>query len=167
MKLSLLIAFVAVIFFTGCKKDEVTRVNLNNTKITLKVGEKDTILANLSYNGDLNKFPIAWSSSSTSVVQVNGGVVNAIGVGSATITAEAGGKTATCQITVVKKNIDFVFAKISASFWGDYFKVGSNNLTMYFLENTLSIDPSGNLQGTGSYLYIDFNITASDSTLSE
>ena len=167
MKLNILIVLVVLISFYSCKKDEVTRVNLNNNKITLKVGEKDTILANLSYNGDINKFPITWSSSSTSIVQVTDGVINAIGEGSATITAQAGGKTATCQITVVKRNIDFVFTKISASFWGDYFKVGSNNLTMYFLENTLSIDPSGNLKGNGSYLYIDFNIAASDTTLSE
>ncbi|ADQ78543.1 Ig domain protein group 2 domain protein [Paludibacter propionicigenes WB4] len=167
MKLSLLTVLIVLLSFSACRKDEVTRVNLNYNRITLKVGEKDTLLANLLYDGDINKFPITWSSSSTSIVQVSGGIINAISEGSATITAEAGGKTAKCQITVIKKNTDFVFTKTSASFWGDYFKVGSNNLTMYLLENTLSIDPSGNLQGTGSYLYIDFNIAASDSTLSE
>ena len=168
MKSRLFLTFILLLsLITSCKKDEVNNVILNNSKITVRVGDKDTILANLSYNGDINKFPITWTSSSTDIVQVNNGVINALTEGVATITAQAGGKTATCVVTVTKRDIDLVFTKVTASFWGDFFKVGTNNLTVYFLESTLSFDPSGNLKGTGSYLYIDFNVAAADSTLSE
>lgn len=43
---------------------------------------------------------MTWSSSNPSVATVENGVVKAIKVGTATITAIAGGKIATCQVEV-------------------------------------------------------------------
>lgn len=43
---------------------------------------------------------VVWTSSDTSVVTVENGIVTAISVGTATITASAGGATAICAITV-------------------------------------------------------------------
>lgn len=44
---------------------------------------------------------VAWSTSNPSVVTVSSGIVTAVGVGSATITATCGQQTATCSVSVV------------------------------------------------------------------
>lgn len=43
---------------------------------------------------------VTWSSSDTSKVTVNGGVVTSLAEGKATVTASAGGQSASCEITV-------------------------------------------------------------------
>ncbi|MBR0532706.1 MAG: Ig-like domain-containing protein, partial [Bacteroidales bacterium] len=45
---------------------------------------------------------VTWSSSNSSVATVQGGTVTGVAEGTATITATAGGKSATCQVTVTK-----------------------------------------------------------------
>ncbi len=43
---------------------------------------------------------VSWSSSNANVAEVTNGTVNAVGVGTATITATVAGKTASCEVTV-------------------------------------------------------------------
>lgn len=52
--------------------------------------------------------PVTWSSSDTSVATVNDGVVTAIAVGTATITATSGDKSVTCAIQVQAFQVDSV-----------------------------------------------------------
>ena len=75
----------------------VTSVVLDKTSATMKVGETVTLTATVK-PGDAT---VTWSTSDASVATVNNGVVTAVMIGSATITAKAGDKTATCAITVV------------------------------------------------------------------
>ena len=78
----------------------VTSVTLNQTSASLKAGETVTLTATVSPDDATDK-TVTWSTSDESVASVSNGVVTAKKVGTATITAKAGDKTATCTITVV------------------------------------------------------------------
>ena len=77
----------------------VTSVTLNRTSATLKVNETVTLTATVKPDDATDK-TVTWSTSDANVASVSNGVVTAKKVGTATITAEAGGKTAVCTITV-------------------------------------------------------------------
>ena len=79
----------------------VESVTLNESNLTLTVGESATLTASVKPDNAANK-EVTWSSSNKAVASVDGGKVTAISAGSATITAttDDGGKKATCVITV-------------------------------------------------------------------
>ncbi|MBR4001767.1 MAG: Ig domain-containing protein [Bacteroidales bacterium] len=78
----------------------VTEISLNKTTLTLEEGDTETLSATIAPNNATDK-SVTWKSSSTDIVTVNGsGKVTAVKVGSATITATAGEKSATCAVTV-------------------------------------------------------------------
>ena len=97
---------------TGCDTDEpqqpdpkpdpqpesVTGVSLDKQSLELKVGESATLTAQIQPAGA--QAALSWSSSDTKVASVSNGKVTAGAEGSATITASAGGKSASCQVTV-------------------------------------------------------------------
>ena len=81
----------------------VTSIALNKTSLSLKEGESETLVATVSPDNATDK-TVTWSSTNTSVATVDqSGRVTAIKEGTATITAKAGDKTATCAVTVKKK----------------------------------------------------------------
>ena len=89
------------------KNIAVSSIKLNKTSAVLYINtnEKTTALtATVSPSNATNK-NVTWKSSNPSVATVNNGVVTAVGTGSTTITATAGGKSATAKITVSKKTI--------------------------------------------------------------
>jgi uncharacterized protein YjdB len=76
----------------------VTGVSLNKTSMALLIGGTEKLTATVSPSNATNK-NVTWSSSNSSVATVDSnGNVSAIKVGTAiiTVTAEDGGKTATC-----------------------------------------------------------------------
>ena len=79
---------------------EVSSVELDKTSAQLKAGETVTLTATVKPDDATDK-TVTWSTSDSSVATVDNGVVTAIKVGSATITAKAGDKSATCSISVV------------------------------------------------------------------
>ncbi|MBO6263961.1 MAG: Ig domain-containing protein, partial [Clostridia bacterium] len=88
---------------------DVTGVNLDQTTVTMKVGETVTLTATvLPENATFKN--VTWSSSSSVLATVVDGVVTAKGVGTVTITAKATNgtddtaddKTVTCKITILK-----------------------------------------------------------------
>ena len=85
-------------------KIAVSSITLNPTSLSLQEGESATITATVS-PADATDKSITWSSSNTSVATVSDGKVTAIKDGTATITASAGGKTATCEVTVTKNEV--------------------------------------------------------------
>ena len=88
------------------KKVEVTSVSLDKTALTLEEGQSTTLIASVSPSNATDQ-TVAWSSSIPSVATVSdAGVVTAVSEGEAAITATAGGKSATCVVTVVKKTIE-------------------------------------------------------------
>lgn len=80
---------------------EVTSVSLDKTLVELTVGGTVTLSATVM-PGNASSKNVTWSSSDSNVASVSDGTVKGVAVGTATITATAGSKTASCAVTVVK-----------------------------------------------------------------
>ena len=81
---------------------DVTSVTLNKTELTLTEGDSETLTATVKPDDATDK-TVTWTSSDASIASVDAnGKVTAVKDGSATITAKAGEKTATCAVTVSK-----------------------------------------------------------------
>ena len=78
----------------------VTSITLDRTTASLKVGQSVTLTATVNPSDATDK-TVTWTSSNPSVAAVENGIVKAVKIGSATITAKAGDKTSTCIIHVV------------------------------------------------------------------
>ena len=83
----------------------VTSVTIDKTEITMTEGDTQTLTATVKPDDATDK-TVTWTSSNTSVAKVEGGKVTAVAQGTATITAKAGDKTATCAVTVNPKVVD-------------------------------------------------------------
>ncbi len=77
----------------------VTSITLDKRNLSIKVGEKEALMATVLPENATDK-TVAWSSSDESVVKVDNGKVTAIKSGKATVTAKCGGRTAECAVTV-------------------------------------------------------------------
>jgi uncharacterized protein YjdB len=109
MKISkLLSAVLAVCLLAGCAEKEtqveVSSVSLNTSTIEMVEGETFNLIATVSPN-DAVYDKVIWASSNASVASVNQGTVTALKQGTSTITASAGGKSATCTVKVSAKVI--------------------------------------------------------------
>ena len=106
MKRGLIYSFVCILLCfvamtSGCQKPEVgvTAVTLSQNSLILRAGQASTIHAIIAPENATDK-TVVWTSSNTGVATVSDGVITALKVGSATITAKAGDKSATCAVTV-------------------------------------------------------------------
>lgn len=84
---------------------KVTGLKVKPATVTLEAGQKTTLAAEVSPRNARNK-SVTWSSSDPKVVSVSSyGVVQAVNVGTATVTAESaeGGYKAACNVTVTNK----------------------------------------------------------------
>lgn len=82
----------------------VTDITVDPTTLEMVEGNEATITATVT-PADATNPSVSWSSSDESVATVDGGKVTAVKEGTATITAKAGDKSATCAVTVAKKVI--------------------------------------------------------------
>jgi len=83
----------------------VTSVELNKTSFQLKEGDTETLIATVKPDNATDK-TVTWSTSDASIASVDdSGKVTAVKEGTATITAKAGEKSATCTVTVSKNEI--------------------------------------------------------------
>ena len=87
----------------------VAGVSLNQTSVELTEGDEITLTATINPDNATNK-KISWTSSDNSVVTVSDGKLSALKVGNATVTVttEDGGRTATCQVTVLMKVVPVI-----------------------------------------------------------
>ena len=85
----------------------VTSVTLNSKEETISIGSTTQLTAIVSPATATDQH-VVWTSNNKSVAIVNeDGLVKGLSVGSANITASAGGKSAVCAVTVTEKSVDF------------------------------------------------------------
>ena len=83
------------------KTVSVTGISLSENDLFLNKGQSHTLKATVLPDDATDK-TVQWTTSDASVATVDqNGTVNAIASGNATITASAGGKSATCAVTVI------------------------------------------------------------------
>ena len=97
--------------FVSCSKTvDVTAVSLNESSVTLTVGETTTLVATVEPSfADFDG--ISWTSSDPLVASVENGIVRVHRAGTASIIASAGGVTSgICTVTVEEETIPEVIA---------------------------------------------------------
>ena len=85
----------------------VTGITLDRTNVELAEGETTTLVATVAPDDATVKM-VAWSTSDEAIATVDNGVVTAVAAGTATITAKAGDKKATCTVTVKERMTSIV-----------------------------------------------------------
>lgn len=86
---------------------KVNSISLNESNITLYMGESKTLKATVFPSNATNK-TITWSSSNGRVAKVDKGTIKAVAPGTATIKAEAGGKKSTCKVIIKEHTVETI-----------------------------------------------------------
>lgn len=81
-------------------KVSVTSIELDKETLELAVGDADVTLTATVKPDDATDKTVTWSSDNEDAATVADGIVHAVAVGTAIITAKAGDKSATCEVTV-------------------------------------------------------------------
>ena len=82
---------------------EVSKIELDESNITIEVGESDILVKTIIPSNATNK-NVTWVSSDTSIVRVNNGTITGEKVGTAIVTARtSNGKEAKCSVKVTAK----------------------------------------------------------------
>ena len=95
----------------------VTGISLDITEKELLEGETQQLTATVEPSDATDK-TVTWSTSNNKVATVAGGLITAVAEGQATITASAGGKEATCAVTVLTTTPKIVDLGLSVK-WAD------------------------------------------------
>ena len=149
----------------------VESVTLNKQEMSLNVGESETLKATVKPDGASDQ-TVTWTSSKPAVATVDAtGKVTAVAAGEATITAQAGDKSASCTVSVADvyaaneykegkwKNNELTFTKKSAT---NYEVVSSQTSSMIFWDSAW-LTVSGNVTLTGTVsLTQDVNLILQD-----
>ncbi|NCB67910.1 MAG: Ig domain-containing protein [Bacteroidia bacterium] len=142
-------ALLSLLVFTACETNKVTSVVLDKTEASLMVGDTDTLTADVDYSGSIIP-AVIWSSSDETIISVKDGVVTALKVGSAVITATASDKSASCTITVTDE-LKPVFTNAEIQFYGHFYNDSLNNFVLM-------------LTNTNDTLYLDLNTDTTATT---
>jgi len=145
IKLSLFIPLFVMAFITSCVKDEVTSIAMSKLTANLNIGQTDSLIATIEVTGNINKFPVTWTSSNPNAVTVSNGKIQGASTGKSTITAKSGNLTAVCEVNITDQIYPTLNTGVLA-YYGGEFKTGVSNLfvvglagptdTMYVFINT-------------------------------
>ncbi|WP_288237428.1 Ig-like domain-containing protein [uncultured Alistipes sp.] len=103
MKKLIYLLLAGTLAFASCSKDDpapiaVGGITLDKTQLTLKLRQSETLTATVTPEDAADK-TVTWESSDPKIATVDdSGKVTTMAVGSATITARAGEKSATCVV---------------------------------------------------------------------
>ena len=101
------VAILLIIVTMGCNKDQnVTNVTLDQSNITLIVGENATLTATVHPENATGK-TVNWTSSNPNVATIDNGIVTAKKKGTAiiSVTTKEGNYTAKCTVTVIPTEV--------------------------------------------------------------
>ena len=124
----------------------VNSLTLDKTSAALETDEHVKLTATV----DPTNVAVTWSTSDEGVATVKDGVVTAVGEGTATITATAGDKTATCEVTVTDYDAVSVVRCEAEDIPAEGFAAGVNG--------TPTVTESGAASG-GAYIGNTYNNT--------
>jgi len=122
---------------------DVTDISLNKILLALEEGENETLNATVTPDNATDQ-TVTWTSSDTAIATVdNTGNVIAVKDGAATITAQAGDKTATCAVTVSSIHYALAFEYTNHTGNTDRFYDEVKKINLYvFDENGLVLTTS-------------------------
>ncbi len=122
---------------------------LNYTSVSLTPGQTHTVAAVLSPSGTIDR-TITWTSSNTTVAEVNNGVITAKGGGTATITAStANGLQAQCTVNVMIYPTGITLDRTEATMIvGDTLTLNANIAPSNATETAISWSTSNSAIGT-------------------
>lgn len=113
---------LALFAFAACGGDSntsvVESVTLDKTVVTLGPGDTQRLNATVKTT-DGSEVTVEWSSSNQTVATVTRGVIAAKSAGKATITAKAGDKTATCEVTVDDIKLELDKSTLALERWAE------------------------------------------------
>ena len=119
----------------------ITSISLNKTSGTKYIGETENLVVSYNPSNTTDNKSITWTTSNNKVATINNGVVKAVGVGNAVITAKVMNKTATYNITVKKKeNRPITYKYTYDSSKKIIFKL-NNNININTFKNNLNYNP--------------------------
>ena len=139
--LTIALAALTIGLLGSCKKEDlkvsVTDVRLDQTELTITVGDADVKLTATVAPENATDKTVSWASNAESVATVDAsGKVTAVAPGEATITVTTvdGGKTATCTVTVK--------AALPAGALAGEFTVDASGKKVHFSQGNLYYDGS-------------------------
>ena len=129
----ILIAALFMALAATCNKEKhVTSVSLSPTTLVLAVGDNSTLKGTVQPDDAVNK-NIIWTTDKKEVATVDNGLVVAVAIGTATITAtsEDGNCTAQCKVTVIHPGESIMIAVAGGTFTMGCTDNESNTYTAY------------------------------------
>ena len=119
----------------------ITSISLNKTSGTKYIGETENLVVSYNPSNTTDNKSITWTTSNSKVATINNGVVKAVGIGNAVITAKVMNKTVTYNITVKKKeNRPITYKYTYDSSKKIIFKL-NNNININTFKNNLNYNP--------------------------
>lgn len=144
----------------------ITSISLNKTSGTKYIGETENLVVSYNPSNTTDNKSITWTTSNSKVATINNGVVKAVGVGNAVITAKVMNKTATYNITVKKKeNRPITYKYTYDSSKKIIFKL-NNNININTFKNNLNyssiIKSNNNILKDNDLIRTNMTITYTD-----
>ena len=144
----------------------ITSISLNKTSGTKYIGETENLVVSYNPSNTTDNKSIIWTTSNSKVATINNGVVKAVGVGNAVITAKVMNKTATYNITVKKKeNRPITYKYTYDSSKKIIFKL-NNNININTFKNNLNyssiIKSNNNILKDNDLIRTNMTITYTD-----
>ena len=144
----------------------ITSISLNKTSGTKYIGETENLVVSYNPSNTTDNKSITWTTSDSKVATINNGVVKAVGVGNAVITAKVMNKTATYNITVKKKeNRPITYKYTYDSSKKIIFKL-NNNININTFKNNLNyssiIKSNNNILKDNDLIRTNMTITYTD-----
>lgn len=144
----------------------ITSISLNKTSGTKYIGETENLVVSYNPSNTTDNKSITWTTSNSKVATINNGVVKAVGVGNAVITAKVMNKTATYNINVKKKeNRPITYKYTYDSSKKIIFKL-NNNININTFKNNLNyssiIKSNNNILKDNDLIRTNMTITYTD-----